>query len=116
MQDTSTFKIDATITEKNKERVMTIKSDLSPEIRSSAIYYDPLTYKIMKIEMEWWKEAMVYGSKDMDKKTWLTVMEYKYPPSPGIFVTEEIKKIVTIKDGKAEPTPAYKDYQFEVAF
>jgi hypothetical protein len=116
MQDTSTFKIDVTITEKNKERVLIIKSDLNPEIRSSAIYYDPVTYKIRKAEIEWWKEAMVYENEDTDKKTWLTVMEYSYPVLSGTAIAEKIKKIIVMKDGKAEPTPAYKDYQFQVTF
>jgi hypothetical protein len=116
VQDTSTFKIELTVTEKNKERVLTIKSDLNPGIRSSAIYYDPATYKISKAEIEWWKEAMVYENEDTDKKTWLTVMEYSYPVLSEIPVVEKIKKIIIIKDGKVEPAPAYKEYQFQVTF
>jgi hypothetical protein len=116
MQDTSTFKIEATLTEKNNKRILTIKSDLNPEIKLSAIYYDPVTYKINKVEIEWWKETMLNENKDAEKKIWLTVMDYSYPVSPGMPVAEKIKKIITMKDGKAEPTPAYKDYQFQVTF
>lgn len=116
MQDTSTFKIELTVTEKNKERALTITSDLNTEIKSTIIYYDTLTYKIRKVETEWWKEATVYASEDIDKKTWLTVMEYSYPSSPGISVAEKIKEIIVLKNGTAEATTPYKNYQVQVNF
>lgn len=116
MQDSSSFEIEATVMEKNKERALTIKSDLNTDIKSSVIYYDPLTYKIRKAEIEWWKEAMVYGTEDRDKKTWLTVMEYNFPALPGISVTEKIKKIIVLKNGTAEATTTYKDYKVHVNF
>ena len=59
MHDTSGFKINASISEKNQERVLTIVSELNPEIKSSMIYYDPVTYRIKKAEIEWWKDAVI---------------------------------------------------------
>ena len=116
MQDTSAFKVEVTVAEKNKQRTLTIKSELNPEIKSSIIYYDPVSYKILKAEIEWWKEAIVYENEDTDKKTWLTIMDYTYPLAPGLTVQEKIKKIIVWKDGKAEPAPAYKDYQVHITF
>ena len=116
MQDTSAFNIKATVLEKNKERALLIKNELTPEIKSTIIYYDPVTYKITKAEIEWWKEAMVPGNDEAEKKTWLTVMEYTYPASPGISVAEKIKRIIVLKNGTAEAMPEYKDYQVHVSF
>ena len=93
-----------------------ILATLNPEIRSSIIYYDALTYKIRKAEIEWWKKAMIYENENMNKKTWLTVMEYTYPVSPGISVAETVNKIIVLKNGTAEATAAYKDYRLHVSF
>jgi len=114
MQDTSTFKITATVSEKNKERALTVISELNPEIKSSVIYYDPVTYKIKKAEIEWWKEAPIYDKEAVSKKIWLTIMEYTYPA--GMSNPESIKEIIVWKDGKPEPAKAYKDYQVHVTF
>jgi len=116
MQDTSIFKIEAVVSEKNKERALTIKSELNPEIKVSTIYYDPVTYTIRRAEIEWWKEATVYNNEDGRKKIWLTVIEYSYPASPVLPVTERIKKIIVQKNGKIEPVPAFSDYQVQSSF
>jgi hypothetical protein len=117
MQDTSAFKIEAAVSEKGKERALTIKSELNPEIKSSTLYYDPATYRISHAEIEWWKEAIVYKDEDSQKKTWLSVIRYTYPLSSGKSAAEEIKKIIVInKEGKAEPAKAYNDYSIRSSF
>jgi hypothetical protein len=116
MEDTSTFKISATVSEKNKERALTIISELNPEIKSSVIYYDPVTYKIKKAEIEWWKEAMINDQEEANKKIWLTIMEYTYPVSSGTSGPKSIKEIIVWEDGKPKPTKAYEDYQVHVTF
>ena len=116
MDDTSTFKISATVSEKNKERALTVISELNPEIKSSVIYYDPGTYKIKKVEIEWWKEAMINDQEEANKKIWLTIMEYTYPVSLGTSGPKSINEIIVWKDGKANPTKAYEGYQVHVTF
>lgn len=116
MHDTSTFKIEASVSEKNKERALSIKSELNPEVRVSTIYYDPTTYTIKRAEIEWWKEAMVLNTDEDKKKIWVTVLEYNYPAQAVMPVQERIKKIIVQKNGQVEPTPAYSDYQVQSSY
>ncbi|MBL7740730.1 MAG: hypothetical protein JNK14_16040 [Chitinophagaceae bacterium] len=116
MQDTSAFKIEAVVAQNNKERSLAIKSELSPEIKMTTIFYDPVTYTIKRAEIEWWKEPLVYKNEEDFKRTWLTVLEYTYPLSGGASVSEKIRKIIIQKDGKIEPGPAYRDYQVQSSF
>jgi hypothetical protein len=115
MEDTSAFKIQAAvIDEKSTERVMTIKSELTPEIKSTTIFYDPVTYVIKRAKIEWWKDALVAGEDG--NKTWLTVIEYSYPAGRQVPIAEQVKKIITRKNDEVAPAPGYQNYEIRQTY
>ncbi|HET9056046.1 MAG TPA: hypothetical protein VFN30_04275 [Chitinophagaceae bacterium] len=116
MQDTSSFKITATIKEENDERIITIQSELNPEIKSTSLYYDPVTYKIKRAEVEWWKDPLPGNDKESENKIWLANIEYRYPGISNISVENSIKKIIIINKGQVQVTEAYKDYEVKLSF
>jgi hypothetical protein len=116
MEDTSTFKIEATVSEKDNERSLLIKSDLTPGIKSYTVFYDPKTYRVKRIETEWWKQTATNDKEDDKNKSWLTVMEYNYPITSGLPVGERIKKIIVKDHDKIVPGQDYKEYKIRLTF
>lgn len=116
MQDTSLFKIEAIVSDSDKQRMLKIKSDLNPEIKALSIFYDPLTYTIKRVETEWWKDGGMYDSKNDGDKTWLTIIDYAYPARVDLSATEKVNKIIVRNDERISPAPAYKDYEIRVTF
>jgi len=113
LADTSDFKITATVTDKGAERILKLRNELMPEIKTVFIYYNPVDYTISKTEIEWWKEQGVTEKAD-EKKCWLSRINYIHSPASSFNIANEIAKIITVKGQIAEPTEKYKDYEITV--
>jgi hypothetical protein len=115
LTDTSAFKTNIALSEKDKERTLLITTD-NPDIKSFSITYDPLSYKIKQVQIEWWKKELPADENQADKMVWLTKMEYRYASANSFSVEGFINKILTIKEGEVVPADLYKDYQIQTTF
>lgn len=113
INDTSTFRVQLTAGEEKGLRWLRIKSDLSPEIKSCVIRYDPVSGNIRETEIEWWKEFVAVENMT-ENKCWVTKISYLYHPVPDVAkeVKQKTDRIIRIKKKNIEPQQAYKEYTF----
>lgn len=116
MQDTATYKTTIAAVQKGREYAITITSEASPDIKKATIFYHPATYRIIKSEIEWWKSATAGLNENEQDQTWVTRIEYEHTTATGETAAERINKIVVSMNGKIEPAPAYRGYEFQSAF
>ncbi|MBP6589127.1 MAG: hypothetical protein KA229_03410 [Chitinophagaceae bacterium] len=111
LSQTGEKELKAIVTESKGIRKLSMESVADPRIKRSTLYYSPVSYLIVKAEIEWWKDAMFMGENEEAKRTWLTVMEYKYQPLSGTSIHDKIKNIIRPENGIFQTTNAYKGYQ-----
>jgi uncharacterized protein YneF (UPF0154 family) len=109
MSDTASFQISVSVLKDGNDRILTLVNDLTPEIKSTRIYYDPATYSIKHVEMELWKNAI--REKGEENKCWLSKINYDHTSIGAINGKESIERIIKMNGAKIELTEAYKDYE-----
>jgi hypothetical protein len=116
MKQKADFKFDVSIAGGKKQRTLTVRNDLAPEIKRASVSYDPDTYRIISSEIEWWKDALAGSGESDQNKTWVTRIEYEHGAAAGEPIVTRINKIFTVKNGKIEPAPVYMGYEFQTTF
>ena len=107
--DTARFRISGTVTDEGNERELHLQNELRPEIRSTTLFYDTLSYRLNRAEMEWWKPSALPDEKG--DKVWLTKIDYRYSPAPRLDLSEKIRSILTVTGDVAKLTETYRDYE-----
>jgi hypothetical protein len=111
LSDTSQFKVHLTAGEREGWRWLRINSELNPEIKTCMIIYDPLSYEVKEVEVEWWKEPVLEEEID-EKKCWLSKIEYRYHATSSLNIRERIGRILKVNKDKIELTERYKEYNY----
>ena len=110
--DTARFRTTGTVTAEGDQRALHMHSDLNPEIRSVALYYDTLAYHLYRTEIEYWKPTARLDDKS--DKVWLAKIEYHYPQAEKMDIRRMFTAIVTIDGRKVTVGAAYRDYQLNL--
>lgn len=116
LSDSTDFKIDADVIKKNNYRTLIIKNNHNPDIKSSSITYDPVTYKVKSAEIVWWKNKLTTEEDEKNNKVWVTKITYDHLPPDKFAIDAMINKIIRIEKNKTEVAPAYKGYRVETTF
>ncbi len=110
--DTATFKVSGSVAGNDLERVITIKSDLNPEIQYFTLRYSPADYSIKGAEIHFWKDRHAPADTTaIQKSTWITKIEYGQPGKQVININDRINRVFRINGHTIEPTAAYRNYQ-----
>lgn len=110
LEDTAAFKIKVTAIEKDGQHTLRIINELMPEVKSTTIFYDPVTYAISKMMIEWWKYPP--GSAGFNTKAvWENEIIYQYGKTDAIDICEEAREIVQVRRHKVEARGRYQDYE-----
>jgi hypothetical protein len=110
--DTAQFRISGLVKAEGSQRSLRLQSELNPEIRSSTLFYDSLSYQLNRAEMEWWKPGS--APDDKGEKIWLARIDYRYPPAEKMDLPAKISSIVTIVRRKVRAAAAYRDYDLNI--
>lgn len=116
MNDTSANKMNVTVSETNKLRTLKLSTELNPDIKSFSITYDPLSYKILSAQIEWWKKESPVNESESDKMVWLTKMDYTYAPLHNFSVESFVNKVLKVEKDNIVLSDLYKDYQIQTTF
>jgi hypothetical protein len=110
ISDTTKIQIGEIKTAGNAERIITIKTDLNPEIRAVRYFYDTISYRVRQTEVEWWRTNPVMDD-NKERKIWLARIDYVYQKAALMKIKEKIRSIVEVNGKKVKPGPLYSDYQ-----
>ena len=117
LEDTGVFKMELSVKEISKEqRAITIINPMTPEIKSSTLYYDASTYKVIRSEIDWWKSGMPPAEKKDEENIWHTEIVYQYRGLLTVSAAEKMKRILSLSNGVVSVMPAYKNYQLTTSF
>ena len=111
MKDTGNFRIDVQVKQEGKERVLLIHNDLTPEIKSSKIFYDPATYTLKRADIEWWKGT--HFEKEDENKCWISRIAYNGKENVQRSIEDMIREIVVLKGNQVTLTERYKNYRLQ---
>lgn len=111
--DTTAFMAIGTVTGDQRERTLSLRSDLHPEVRLYRLTYDPATYRMKRAVIEWWKDAVVSDTTKASR-VWITKIDYQYETAPALKVGELIDQVITRGQDSIYPKERYKDYQFHI--
>jgi hypothetical protein len=112
--DTARFRLNGTVEDQHAERVLTLKSDFNPEIKVCRLYYDTVSYRLQRSEIEWWKDRM--GRDTSASNVWLAKVDYSYRPRGDEDIAREMRSYIVSDAGKFKPTARYTDYQVKINF
>lgn len=107
------FQITGTVEGDQSERRLTIQNEQTPEIKSCTIIYDPSTYQINGINIEWLKNNTI-GDQAGNKGTWQTKIRYIYHQVKDLNIQGEINKIIAVDKEKVTLIGQEKDYTLQV--
>lgn len=110
--DTARFRTTGIVKTEGTMRSLRIQSELTPEIRSSTLFYDTLNYRLSKAEIERWKPGTAPDEKG--DKIWLVKIDYQYPPVEKMDLRRRIRSMVSVDDRKPALAAAYRDYELNV--
>lgn len=111
--DSTAFAATGTVSGDAKERTLTLRSDLRPEISSYQLTYDPATYRMKRAVIEWRKEEAVPDTADR-RKVWITQIDYSYQPVATVKVSEMMKRVIVQTRDTILPTDRYSDFQLHI--
>ena len=111
-QDTSVFKVNMKVSEKNRQRVIDISSEQNPEIRSVSLTYDPSTARIQHAEIRWLKEDQTGDDKN---NALLSKISYRSKPASVMDIGKIVKSIIDVKDGQITAAGGYAAYAVVIA-
>jgi hypothetical protein len=97
------------------ERIIALQSDFNPEIKSTALTYDPITYQIKHAVIKWWKDGGALKETINPNQIWISHIDYQWLPATDMNIDEEINKIITINKGQIEPALKYQNYQLHIS-
>jgi hypothetical protein len=112
--DTARFRLSGTVDEEHAERVLTLRSDFNPEIKLCRLYYDTVSYRLQRSEIEWWKDRV--GRDTSAANIWLAKVEYNYRPRGEGDIASEMRSYIVREAGKIRAAVRYADYQVKVDF
>lgn len=112
-QNQEGFRITGTVEGDDKKRKISIKTEMNPDVKNYSVVYDPSTYNITDVEIEWWKNNLSESKAD-EANTWITKIKYQHHPSVTLNMEEEMKKVIAVIDGKITLIGDAKDYKLEV--
>ena len=112
--DTARFRLSGTVDQHGAERILALHSDFSPEVRVCRVYYDTVSYRPYRMEIEWWKDRS--GLDTTSSRVWLAKMEYVYRKRGDLHVGEAIRTYVTVGQEGIKPTSHYADYHVTANF
>lgn len=107
-QDTAVFKVQLSVTQKNRQRVLHIRNEQNPEMRSASLTYDPATARLEKAEIRWRKEDQPDAG---EKDGWVSYISYTNKPAFFLDIESIIRSIMVVKDGQLAPGPGYAAYE-----
>ncbi len=110
--DTARFRITGVIKTEGGQRSLRLKSELNPEIRYSTLFYDTLSYRLSRAEIERWKPGATADEKD--NKRWLVKIDYQYPTAETMNLHRRIRSMVSVDGKKPALAADYRDYQLNV--
>lgn len=112
--DTARFRISGMVEQQHAERVLTVRSDYNPEMKLYRLYYDTMSYRIQRTEIEWWKDG---GGRDTtDRNVWLAKVDYSFKSHGVEDIGAEIRSYIVEDVGKVRPTARYADYGIKVNY
>jgi hypothetical protein len=110
------FRIMGKVTQTNNNaRTITLQSDFNPEIKSTALTYDPVTDQIKHAVIKWWKDGGALKETVNSNKVWISHIDYQWLPATDMNIDEEINKIITINKDQIEPALKYQNYQLHIS-
>lgn len=107
------FRITGTVEGDQTERRLIIQNEQTPEIKNYTIIYNPNTYQINGLNIEWRKENYLLD-QSKTASSWQTRIRYTYHPSKDLNIDAEIRKIISVEKGKISLIGQEKDYALEV--
>ncbi len=112
--DTATFRLSGEIRDVRGERVMSMRNDYQPGIRECRMYYDTMSYRLHRAEIEWWKDRT--GRDRTAGRIWLARVDYVYHSPGPEDIAESMRQYIRLGPDGVRPTDAYAGYGIKVNF
>lgn len=111
--DTAMLRIQVTVTGDDKERVLHLRNELTPEIKSVAVYYNPAGYIIHRMEVQWWKAPPSLQAQK-ENACWLSVIQMANIGKQPFSINGEMAKVIQPVNNEWKTTEEYKHYELTV--
>ena len=112
--DTGRLTLNGTLEQRQAERVLTLHSDNGPEIRACRVYYDTISYRLHRTEIEWWKDMS--GLDTASNRVWLAKLEYNYRERGDPDIGKEMRTYIVTGPGGIKSTGRYANFKVVVNF
>ena len=112
--DTAQFRLSGSVEQEPGQRILTLRSDLNPEIKVCRVYYDTASYRLHQTEIEWWKDRV--GRDTSGSNIWLARLDYVYRPRSTQDIGREMRRYITPGSDGIKPATGYSDYHVKVNF
>ena len=96
------------VTQEGAGRILALQSAAHPEIRNCRIYYDTLSYRLHRAEIEWWKD--LNGQNVKTDRIWLAKVNYTYRSRGNVDIGQEMRRYIVGDPGGLKATEAYAGY------
>lgn len=111
--DTARFRFSGQVEQEGVGRVLSLRCNSSPGIRVCRIYYDTTSYRLQRMEIEWWKDQS--GIDTAAGRIWLSKIEYVYRRRETSEPGKELWRYICIgPDNTIKPAAAYSGYQVQM--
>lgn len=108
--DTLAAGISAVVSREHGQRVLRLRNEMQPEVRTFSLVYDTVDYRMRRAEVEWWKPGT--GMPDsLSQRVWITKIDYHYRQSRPEVIDDKLRKVVAVKDNKIKLMPLYEGYR-----
>lgn len=111
LKDTAAYRIEGDVITAGSNRILTVNSDYSPEIRSARFTYDTIHYRISTATIDWYRN----NADPNDNTVYYMKVEYSYPSGKSATIANRLAGIMTVQKGKLIPANAYLSYQLQLA-
>ena len=112
--DSAQFRISGSVEQDQTERILTLRSDYSPEIKVCRLYYDTASYRLHRTEIEWWKDRV--GRDTAGSNIWLAKLDYVYRPRSTQGIGQEMRSYIVLGPDGIKPADRYSNYHVKVNF
>jgi hypothetical protein len=111
IEDSAMLQIKATLNETGEEGILSFKTELNPNIRSTSIYYNISNHSIRQTKIEWWKTFSLSAGNRNENQCWLSVIDFDDKKPTVMDIRESFNKVVTIHGTSIKPVGKYQDYK-----
>lgn len=113
LSDTSLLQVHAAVTGNDSVRVLQLRNELTPEMKSVAVYYRPQDYTITRMEIQWWKTPPSLQTQK-ENACWLSVIQLEPAHLQPFSINGAMAGVVKPVGNEWKTTGQYRNYELTV--